>query len=100
MEPRWSDGVWLGFVMRTGESIVGTRHGIEVVRDLKRKAGSEQWSGEQLRAMRGSPWQHRPCAEEGERVGLKSPTENHHEHNVNSMILLICFKNHGFINDC
>ena len=40
-EVRWENGVWFGIADRTGESIVGTEHGVIKVRDVRSIEGQD-----------------------------------------------------------
>ena len=55
IEEQWDDGVYLGFDMRSCESLIGTSVGVFKVKDLKRKALDSRWSVERLLAIKGHP---------------------------------------------
>ena len=43
IEEHWDEGVYLGFDMRSCESLIGTPVGVFKVKDLKRKALDSRW---------------------------------------------------------
>ena len=59
-EAQWDSGVYVGFDMRTMESLVGTPSGVFKVSDVRRKPLQERWSAERLAQMTGSPKQPVP----------------------------------------
>ena len=59
-EAHWSSGVYMGFDMRTMESVLGTPSGVFKVSDVRRKPLQERWSADQLAQMSGSPKQTVP----------------------------------------
>ena len=54
-QDRWQQGVWVGFMMRSGEHVVATRTGTFTVSTVMRRAEGKQWSSELLKDIRGSP---------------------------------------------
>ena len=55
---RWEDGVYLGIMDGTGETIVGTENGITKAKDFRRKAiKGERWNKEATKEMQGTPSQ-------------------------------------------
>ena len=59
-EDRWSEGVWLGCDVRSGEHLVGMSSGVFRVKTVRRKPKDERWSPDNLEAMRGTPKQPVP----------------------------------------
>ena len=59
-EDLWSEGIWLGFDMRTGEHMVGTSVGVFRVATVKRKPIDARWSADKVAALQGSPKQPVP----------------------------------------
>ena len=59
-EDRWSEGVWLGCDMRSGEDLVGMPSGVFRVSTVRRKPMDSRWSPELISSMRGSPTQPVP----------------------------------------
>ena len=54
-EDRWDEGVWLGFDMRTGEYMIGTKVGVFRVATVRRKPIDARWSATKISEMSGSP---------------------------------------------
>ena len=54
---RWEDGVWLGIVNESGENIIGTKEGCIKVRAVKRKPIQNRWDKDNMRLIRGVPWE-------------------------------------------
>ena len=54
-EDRWEQGVWVGFVMRSGEHLVSTAKGTFKVGTVMRRAPGKQWSSELVKAVSGTP---------------------------------------------
>ncbi len=61
-EDRWERGVWLGFIMKTGEHLVGTARGVFRVSTVMRRASDKRWSAQLLRNIGGSPAEPVPGA--------------------------------------
>ena len=59
-EDVWSDGLWLGFEMRTAEHLIGTNVGVFRVSTVMRKPEDERWSAIRIRDLVGSPKQPVP----------------------------------------
>ena len=59
-EDLWSEGVWLGFDMRSGEYMIATPMGVFGVATVKRKPTDTRWSMEKIKAIEGSPKQPVP----------------------------------------
>jgi len=73
LSTRWSNGIWLGKDVKSDQDIVGTTHGIEMTRAVKKKPEDEQANQEILREMRGSPWDRKGVQGAGE-SGLEEPS--------------------------
>ena len=54
-EDRWGIGVWVGFVMRTGEHLVATENGVYKVSTLVRRPADKRWSATMTKAIAGTP---------------------------------------------
>ncbi len=54
-EDRWERGVWLGFIMRSGEHLVGTSRGVFRVSAVIRRPSDKRWSAQMLKEIGGSP---------------------------------------------
>ncbi len=67
-EDRWERGVWLGFIMKTGEHLVGTARGVFRVCTVMRRPSDKRWSAQLLRDIGGSPAEPVPGA-----VGRRIP---------------------------
>ena len=59
-EDQWSDGVYVGFDMRTLESLIATVAGVFKVTDVRRRPLDERWSADKVLGMQGSPKQPVP----------------------------------------
>ena len=59
-EDRWDIGTYVGFEMRSMESLVATPAGVFKVSDFRRRPLQERWSAEALSAITGSPKQPVP----------------------------------------
>ena len=55
LEERWAKGIWLGHARCSSEVLIGTDQGVVKVWAVKRLAASDQWDGNRIAAMRGSP---------------------------------------------
>ncbi len=54
-EDRWHRGVWVGFVMRSGEHLVATDKGVFRVSTVMRRPPGRRWSAELIKKIAGSP---------------------------------------------
>ena len=54
-EDQWDAGVYLGFDMRSMESLIGTPVGVYRVTDIRRRALHERWSRDEVFNVKGSP---------------------------------------------
>ena len=54
-EDRWEQGVWVGFVMRSGKHVVSTAKGTFKVGTVMRRSPGKQWSFELVKAVGGTP---------------------------------------------
>ena len=54
-EDRWERGVWLGFIMRSGEHLVGTSRGVFRASTVMRRSSDKRWSKQLLKEICGSP---------------------------------------------
>ena len=66
-EDRWETGVWIGFIMRTGEHVVATSKGAFRVATVMRRAADKRWSADMVRQMAGTP-QHPVPGAVGRRI--------------------------------
>jgi len=61
MNEMWGDGICLGIYESSNEVIVGTKEGVIKVRTVRRKANEkDKWNIEELRNMKGTPWEPQP----------------------------------------
>ena len=60
LDSRWSDGIWLGHIDESGETIIGTKDGCIKVRSVKRKPVEDRWNYAELEQMQGTPWEPVP----------------------------------------
>ena len=54
-EDRWEAGIWVGFMMRSGEHLVATAKGVFKVSTVMRRPPGRRWSAEMIRKIIGSP---------------------------------------------
>ena len=54
-EDRWETGCWIGFMMRSGEHLVGTENGVFKVSTVMRRSADRRWSADVVRGVRGTP---------------------------------------------
>ena len=54
-EPRWEEGIYVGFNIRTGEDLVSTDRGVFRVSTIRRKPVGERWSKQLLDGIVGTP---------------------------------------------
>ena len=54
-EDRWDEGVWVGFLMRSGEHLVATPSGVSKMSTIRRMASDRRWSAHLVRAIVGTP---------------------------------------------
>ena len=59
-EDRFSEGVWVGLTVRSGEHVIATEHGTFRTGAIMRKSADARWSAEMIRNIRGSPKEPRP----------------------------------------
>ena len=59
-EDVWSEGLWLGFNMRSAEHFIGTDVGVFRVSTVKRKPEDARWSAERIASLQGCPKQPVP----------------------------------------
>ena len=59
-EDRWSEGVWLGCDVRSGEHLVGMESGVFRVHTIRAKPADSKWSPERIRNISGTPGQPVP----------------------------------------
>ena len=52
---RWQLGVWLGFILRTGEHVVATAKGVFSVSTVMGGSPGSQWSAELVEKIHGIP---------------------------------------------
>ena len=55
LEPKWEEGVYVGFVIRTGEDLVSTPNGVFRVSTVRRRPADERWSKQLLDGIVGTP---------------------------------------------
>ena len=53
-------GVWIGTIERTEEAIIGIEHGVIKCRTVTRLAEGDRWSADNIKKMRGFPWEPIP----------------------------------------
>ena len=54
-EDRWETGCWLGFIMRSGEHLVGTATGVFKVSAVMRRTADKRWSADIVNRVKGTP---------------------------------------------
>ena len=55
-QPRWSDGVFVGIRVHTGEKLIATSEGVCKTRSIRRRIESERWDPEEIKKVTGTPW--------------------------------------------
>ena len=55
-QPRWSEGVFVGIRMHTGEKLVATENGVCKTRSIRRRVEAERWDPEKITKVTGTPW--------------------------------------------
>ena len=55
LEERWAKGVWLGHARHSPEVLIGTPDGVVKAYAIRRLAEVDQWDGEFLKEIKGSP---------------------------------------------
>ena len=55
LEERWEKGIWLGHARSTNATLVATDTGVIKVWGVRRLAEGQQWDGDRIKAIRGSP---------------------------------------------
>ena len=55
LEPRWAKGIWLGHARSTNAALVATSEGVIKVWGFRRLPEGQQWDGDRIRSIRGSP---------------------------------------------
>ena len=59
-DARWEEGIWLGIQEVSGEHIIGTEEGCLKTKDIRRKPQEDWWKIENMRKMKGTPWEPIP----------------------------------------
>ena len=59
VDQRWSHGIWVGKAPMTGEYIIPTEHGVQKARSLHRAPPEERIVINELKKVRGLPWNGR-----------------------------------------
>ena len=70
---RTVDGVYLGVVWSTGESLVGTKDGVYKAKSLHRKPADERRNVQEILGVRGTPWKPYQFSED-DRLRVSVPT--------------------------
>ena len=70
-------GVWLGLVLTSDETLIGTSHGVVRARSIRRLPEAERWDYTTLALIKGTPWKPVPSRE-----GHAIPTHIHEDQNV------------------
>ena len=55
LEERWAMGVWLRHARSTNSAFVATDEGIIKTRGIRRLPAGQEWDGEKIRSIKGSP---------------------------------------------
>ncbi|MBN71658.1 MAG: hypothetical protein CME32_20555 [Gimesia sp.] len=63
-EDRWEQGIWVGFVIRSGEHLVATKNGVFKVSTIMRRTSDKRWSAKLVKEMKGSPEEPIPGTKE------------------------------------
>ena len=54
-ELRWTDGVYLGVSLTSGEKLVGNAQGVFKVRSIRRKLEADRWDVDQINTVNSFP---------------------------------------------
>ena len=58
---RWEEGIYMGCINETGETIIGTQFGTVKARDFRRKTfHKDRWDRENFDNIKGTPWEPTP----------------------------------------
>ena len=57
LEERWAKGVWIGHARSSAETLIATESGVIKVWAIRRLTESQQWDGDRIGKIRGSPKQ-------------------------------------------
>ena len=60
LDARWNDGLFLRIREESNELIVGTSEGVLKVAPYRRRPESERWKWEEMRNIKGTPWEPVP----------------------------------------
>ena len=55
-DPKFSQGIYLGTLTRTGETVIGTSEGVTRARTVRRLPADKRWSAKALDELKGTPW--------------------------------------------
>ena len=55
LEERWAKGIWLGHARSTNASLIATESGVIKTWGIRRLPEEEQWDGQRIAAIKGSP---------------------------------------------
>ena len=63
-EDKWLDGIAVGMLDRTSEYLLATRNGvIKTPYEPRRRPAEDQWSMEEIKKIRGTPWRPTPSSD-------------------------------------
>ena len=58
---RWAEGIYLGAINESGETIIGTDQGVVKARYFRRKTiYKDRWNKEHFDSIKGTPWEPSP----------------------------------------
>ena len=58
---RWSEGIYLGAINESSETIIGTDQGVVKSRDFRRKSiYADRWNKDRFDSIKGTPWEPSP----------------------------------------
>ena len=55
LEERWENGIWLGHARSMNAALIATATGVIKAWAVRRLAEGQQWDGDRIKAIRGSP---------------------------------------------
>ena len=60
IEPRWTEGIFLGMSWRTGAAYIGRGEEVAMVHALRRVPQADRWRADLLSQIKGVPWERVP----------------------------------------
>ena len=86
LEERWEKGIWLGHARSSNSALIATDKGVIKAWGIRRLAEGQQWDGDRIKAIKGSPknWKL-DASEDSQQVELDDGGTPHAPYDVYTM---------------